>query len=269
MRELFLDEGIEYYAVLDINDVIQTYPELIEREGFTPRSLVVYLVPYYVSGAVNLSTYATSLDYHICITEINLRLAERLKQLYPEAKMKGYGDHSPIDEVDAAVKAGLGVRGKNHLLINEKFGSYVFIGEMITDIEADKLGTTPLSSPKSCIDCGRCAEVCPTGTLRCGAPCLSAITQRKGELTETEAEIMRSVGTAWGCDLCQTVCPYNESPKQTPIAFFHRERVTKLTQDIVNSYSREELRRRAFGWRGRAVLLRNLGILSDTDESEN
>ena len=263
MQELFKSENIEYFATLDVRDVRHTYPELLARESFTPRSVIVYLVPYYVGECENISTYASSLDYHIFIGDMNKRVVEYLNRTFPGSASKGYGDHSPIDEIDAAVKAGLGVKGKNRLLINDKYGSYVFIGEVITDIAPELLGAVAPIGGGECLSCGRCLTACPTGTIVSGAPCLSHITQKKGELTEEEAALIKSRGTAWGCDICQRVCLHNREPVVTPIEFFHRDRVTVLTREYIDSLNTATLRRRAFGWRGRQPLHRNLDILGD------
>lgn len=268
MRSLFRSENIEYVATLDMDDVRLTYPELLSREDFEAKSVILYLVPYYVGECKNISTYASSLDYHIFIREMNEKVIAWLLEHFPGARAKGYGDHSPIDEIDAAVKAGLGVKGKNRLLINEKYGSYVFIGEVITDVPAGLLGRVESSCGGECLSCGRCLSACPTATLVSGAPCLSHITQKKGELTPEEVYLIKDNGTAWGCDACQRVCPHNNGAAQTPIEFFHRDRVTELTQEYLCSLSTEELRLRAFGWRGRGPLVRNLGIL-ESDKADN
>ena len=258
----FKQRGIEYYAVLDYKDCRETARHIIERESFTPASVIIYLMPYYVSGAENMSLYATSLDYHLAIGEVNNALREHLQAHFAGSGFKGYGDHSPIDERSAALITSLGVLGRNGLLINERYGSYVFIGDALTDIPAELLGKSPISEVKYCEGCGKCLASCPTGILRAqGDFCLSMATQKKGELTDEEVSLMRKVNTVWGCDLCQSVCPHNRTPLVTPIDFFKKERITCLTSEILASMSKEELRRRAFGWRGRAVPERNLSLL--------
>ena len=134
LKEFFDENKIEYYGILDYVDVNESSPEIIGREVFTPRSVIIYLLPYYTGETENISRYAASLDYHIEIRKVNEKLKEILATVFPEYHSKGYGDHSPIDERDAAIKAGLGILGKNGLLINEKYGSYVFVADVITDI---------------------------------------------------------------------------------------------------------------------------------------
>ena len=121
---------------------------------------------------------------------------------------------------------------------------------------------------KKCLHCGRCKNACPTGILRAeGTDCLSAITQRKGELSDSECELMRKYNTAWGCDVCQSVCPHNREPKITPIKFFTEERITDITSQLIDSMTEEEFSRRAFAWRGIKTVKRNTLILEQNKKT--
>ena len=132
----------------------------------------------------------------------------------------------------------------------------------MTDIDPQLLGASAPLPVKYCESCGACKYVCPTGILRGeGNDCLSAITQRKGELTDEEKQLMRECNTLWGCDLCQTSCPYNYGISLTPVDFFYRERIPCLTAEILDSMSDEEFSRRAFAWRKRKTVERNIEIL--------
>ncbi|MBR2343064.1 MAG: epoxyqueuosine reductase [Clostridia bacterium] len=262
IKKFFGKEKIEYFAVLDYRSVRESAPEIMERESFTPRSVIVFLMPYYTGEGINLSSYAVSLDYHIALRGVCRRLAEALATAYPNMHARAYGDHSPIDERHAAVIGGLGVFGDSGLIINEKYGTYVFIGDLVTDIDPSALGAMEPTEPRGCIHCGACEAACPTGVLRgSGEDCLSALTQKKGALTEREESYIRLGGYVFGCDECQRACPYNRAPKMTPVPFFYRERIPALSREILDGMGREELSRRAFGWRGRRLLERNLEIL--------
>ena len=264
LKKYFESAKIEYYAVLPYSACREINPGIMEREDFAPKSVIVYLLPYYTGDTVNLSRYAASLDYHLALRECADGLISALRELSPDIKAKGYGDHSPISEVSAALVSGLGAIGDNGLILNEKYGSYVFIGDVVTDIEPDLLGAISPREVKTCYHCGACRRACPTGILRGeGEDCLSAITQRKGGLTEAEKNLMRKYNTAWGCDLCQSACPYNREPVITPLDFFHRERISELTRDVLDSMDKPTFMRRAFAWRGRKTVERNLEILAD------
>lgn len=266
LSEFFQNEKIEYFAVLPYERAIETKPHLAQKMPFVPKSIILYLLPYYVSECENISCYASSLDYHICIADINKRLENFLKSAYPCNSFQGYGDHSPIDERHAALISGLGIAGDNGLIINEKYGSYVFIADLISDVEPSLLGITPESEILRCEGCGACRRACPTGIIaKKGDFCLSAATQKRAPLTKEEAQLMRKFNTVWGCDLCQSSCPHNKNPKVTPIEFFHKDRITRLTRELTESMTDGEFSRRAFAWRGRDTVLRNLHLFEKTE----
>ena len=266
IRDTLLGCGVEYFCVLSYSDCRESSPRIIGRESFTPRSVILYLLPYYGGECENISRYAASRDYHLALAEVNSHIAECLEREAPSACCRGYGDHSPIDERHAALVGGLGILGKNGLLINEKYGSYVFIGDMITDIAPEDIGATTPREYSYCIGCGACLRACPTGVLSGeGSDCLSAITQRKGELSDSEMALMRKYNTAWGCDMCQSVCPHNKNLLHTPIEFFKKDRITRLTKETLESMSDEDFKARAFAWRGKGVLIRNLDVLDSKE----
>ena len=267
LKNYFSTKNIEYFSVLSYSDCREINSRIVDRQGFVPKSLIIYLLPYYSGEGVNLSRYATSLDYHLAIAEVNRGLEKLIVGEYPTASVRGYGDHSPIDERHAALIAGLGVAGDNGLIINEKYGSYVFIADVVTDIDPQLLGASSPTTIKTCEGCGACKRACPTGILRGeGEDCLSSITQRKGELTVEEKNLMRKYNTLWGCDICQSVCPYNRAPILSPVEFFHQDRITYLTRQTLDAMTDEEFERRAFAWRKRRTVERNIEILEENSK---
>lgn len=264
IKSFFLENRIEYFSAIDINDVNIVNARLIERAGITARSAIIFLLPYYTGEADNLSVYAASLDYHIIIKRITGELCCLLSDIYPNNKFFGFGDHSPIDERHAALVAGLGILGDNGLLINEKYGTYIFVAEVIGDLPPEELGASSLAEIKRCEGCGACISACATGCLAdYSKSCLSAITQKKGELSESEIALIKQHGSVWGCDLCQSSCPHNVNPVLTPIDFFYEERMPHLTYENVSALSEEDFEKRAFAWRGRKTVLRNLSLFED------
>ena len=79
IKECLLGHNIEYFSILSYSDVRETNSRIIEREGFTPKSVIIYLLPYYAGESLNLSRYAASLDYHLAINEINYSLKTLIK----------------------------------------------------------------------------------------------------------------------------------------------------------------------------------------------
>ncbi|MBQ8350910.1 MAG: epoxyqueuosine reductase [Clostridia bacterium] len=260
------EEHIEYAAALPYEACRLLRPYLVERlSPFVPRTVILFLVPYYAGRAENLSCYASARDYHGYMKGLFARVIPRM-QAESGCSFFGFADHSPIDERLAAAQAGLGMRGENGLLIHPRYGSFVFIGELLTDMPPEAVGAISPQEVLPCLSCGACARACPTGFLRGeGAECLSAITQKKGELTEQEVALVRAGGSVWGCDCCQLVCPHNVSAMReeqyTPIPYFREERITHLTKACLAAMTAEEFAARAFSFRGRTPLLRNLDLL--------
>ncbi len=265
--EIFASEKIEYYAPLPLSRVRVQKPYLLSRCGVSEKtgSALMMCVPYFTGKPENISAYACSRDYHIYFERLFDRIIPNLRELYPQYSFWGFADRSPISEVHAAACAGLGVIGENHLFISEKYSSFVFLGEIISDMPAEKYGMEIYSGElRGCRLCGACARTCPVGLSV--SECLSALTQKKGELSLAEQERVISHGIAWGCDICQNVCPYTKEAAEsgsifTPIDFFYEERIEKIDSVALSRMSDEEFFSRAYSWRGRETLARNLKIL--------
>ena len=264
VKEIFAEENIEYVAPLELSASDIRRPDILARRGLSADEALcalVFLIPYNVSGeSGNVSLYARARDYHAYCDELFPRLEKALESEFG-GKFAGFADKSPIEETRAALLAGLAVRGDSYVIINEKYGSFVFIGEVLTNNTAASLGLD--GAPKAvreCLHCGACRSACP---MKNGRECLSAVTQKKGELTDDEKSYIRENGYAWGCDICQISCPLNRGVAETPIEFFRRDRIPNLTNDILSKMTDEEFSRRAFSWRGRRTLERNLEILEN------
>lgn len=223
------------------------------------KSVIVVLFPYYLGEeayeGANLSRYACVRDYHEVSAEFFNRAISELCKTFPEESFEFFADNSPVPEVRAACLAGLGVRGENGLLITPEYGSWVFIGEIVTSLELPQTGDGEIHS---CLKCGKCRSYCPAEAIgKNGADnalCLSDITQRKGELTEAQKQLIISSGCAWGCDVCQRICPMNKNAKITEIPEF-------LNSVSVKAEAGGSLDGKAYAWRGKKVIERNLDFL--------
>ena len=261
-KYVFQNENIEYIGVLPIESCKIINRSLYERTCLWAKSVILFLVPYYTEDRPerNISLYAVPRDYHGYMAELTDRVVQRLQYMQPDRRFRGMADHSPIAETSAAAMAGLGIIGDNYRLINEKYGSYVFIGGIFTDM----VTTEKPKQISFCSHCGACTDACPSRDN-----CLSALTQQKGGLDEKTIALMKKYHTAWGCDICQKVCPYNSNIKKTPIDFFWQDRIFELTPEILDNMSDEELKTRAFGWRKRKTIERNIKVLSEGQEMQN
>jgi epoxyqueuosine reductase len=251
-------------------------PHLLHRAGFDEQHLaythvLLFAVPYLCKQAhehpsLNVSRYAISEDYHLYFSSLFSDWLPQLREQYPEHRFAGFADHSPIDEVAAAAAAGLGVIGLHRLLLTHRHSSFVFLGALFTT-----LPLTPTPSPlppeqRRCHRCGACLSACPSGCLSdAQQPCLSAVSQKKNELSEDEISLMLRTPLRWGCDVCQLACPYTAAAQKrgtlyTDIPFFKQSLIPTLTADTLQQMSDEQLSRRAYAWRGRQTILRNLKL---------
>lgn len=282
MKDFLKQNGIEYFAAVPLKSckVIKEY--LLAKNGFGENATVItMLIPYRTEKApANISVYASVSDYHKFVNELSESLESYVKEKYPQGRFKLFADHSPIDEVHAACISGLGFIGDNGLLINKEYSSFVFLAECITDIPPKEIGMdySQSNTVSECLHCGACAKACPAGCIKKGGDvddfkpksmCLSAITQKKGELADSEIEMMLDNNTVWGCDICQNVCPYTKNAKYSCIEFFKNGVINVLTSKLVSGMSDEEFASRPFSWRGRQTILRNLKLYEERGKHED
>ena len=266
MKDFFEKRNIELFAHVPLSKCKVLKKYLLEREGFCDdANVIMILLPYRSKHQPkNLSVYASVRDYHRYVESLRAEAIEYVKSRYPQAKIQLFADHSPIDEVHAACISGLGFIGRNGLLINEKYSSFVFLCEIVTDLSPSELGITEYTekSVNTCMNCGACARLCPSNCMdendpRPKSECLSAITQKKGELSENEIKMMLENRSIWGCDVCQNACPYTKKAEFTPISYFNEGVITELDTATLDNMTDEEFMSRPFSWRGRSVIRRN------------
>lgn len=228
------------------------------RFDFTPETVMMLAVPYLVRDREkrNISLYAVSEDYHLFFRELFGFISDTADR--SGFHVAGYADVSPIDEVDAAVKSGLGIKGDNGLLITEKYGSYVFIGDIFTDAPMPEKDRKKEYKIHRCPSCGRCRRACVSPDS-----CLSMLTQKKGELSESERKLIKDSGCVWGCDMCQQACPLNDDVCETDIEFFRQGRLPYIDTLTIDGMPDEDFSRRAYSWRKKKTVLRNIEIVKD------
>lgn len=166
-------------------------------------------------GALKVARYAWGEDYHHVLGRKLKALADLLTQWAPDTKSIAYVDTGPVMEKPWAQRAGIGWIGKNGNFLTRSFGSWVFLGEIITTAEL------PPDTPHAdhCGTCTRCIESCPTNAITDpyvidSQKCIAYWTiEHRGEFPEGIAETLD--GWIFGCDICQDVCPWNSFEKPT------------------------------------------------------
>lgn len=238
------------------------------------KSIIVAAFPYYCGEMENsnISCYCRGYDYHLVIRGIMNDICEKIQDKFSteenSIKTEIFVDNGPLVDRYLAYISGIGFWGMNGSIITDKYGSYVFIGYIVTNLDLEK--DEPLE--KTCLRCGKCIESCPGKALLKGydmdaKKCLSYITQRKGELTDLEKHLIKKNNTVFGCDVCQNICPHNKGIEITNIEEFKNDLIENLDLEKINQLSNKEFKRsyynRAFSWRGKGIIKRNLEILEE------
>ncbi|WHY78803.1 tRNA epoxyqueuosine(34) reductase QueG [Neobacillus sp. WH10] len=204
------------------------------------------------------------LDYHHILRDKLKKLEGFIIAKVPDAMLKSMVDTGELSDRAVAERAGIGWSGKNCAIITPEYGSYVYIGEMITSIPFEP--DTPIED--QCGSCTKCLEACPTGALVQGGQinaqhCISFLTQTKGLIPD---EFREKIGNRiYGCDSCQTACPYNKGRN----FHFHEEmepdpNVAKPLLKPILKLSNREFKNKfgdaAGSWRGKKPIQRNAMI---------
>ncbi len=194
-----------------------------------------------------ISRYAWGDDYHNYIPKKLKRICSELKIIYPKEEFKYYVDTGAILEKQWGIKSGLGWQGKNSLLLNKKLGSYFFISIIFSTLEIEKDELVK----DYCGKCTKCIDACPTNAIIedkiiDSTKCISYWTiESKAE--NFPKEISDNLeGWAFGCDICQEVCPWNNHRVPVQIEDFVKPRFeeTVFEKETIFNYSIDEFRER-------------------------
>jgi len=196
-------------------------------------------------------------DYHRVIREM-------LQKVLTECGLEGQiqVDSGPWPEKELAVKAGLGWLGRNTLFYHPRYGSFVNLGVALLPLPASpELERAGAETGSGCGSCRRCLVACPGGALSEQgldvSRCLSAISQRRGELAPAAARLLPP--RLYGCDDCQLVCPHNQEQVQRMADWGWTEIEEVLA--LSNRQFRETWGKTAAGWRGSGVIKRNARLV--------
>ena len=197
------------------------------------KSVVSLLLNYYPAEVQNqdsfkISKYAYGQDYHLVIKDKLNQLLYSIQTEIGEVSGRAFVDSAPVLDKAWAAKSGLGWMGKNANLITQKVGSFYFIAELIIDLELDH----DLATTDHCGTCTACIDACPTDAIVApyvvdGSKCISYFTI---ELKENIPSEMKGKLNDWafGCDICQDVCPWNKFSQA------HNEPLFNSNQEILN-----------------------------------
>jgi len=265
MRQALREKGLEQFRFLAPDE---------QEASDAVRAILVVLFPYYAGVSEgNLSMYCRGKDYHKVVPDYLESVEAAAQSVLGEALVcRSYADTGPFRDRYLVLRAGLGVVGRSQMMINDRLGTYFFVGYMTLNAPVEPDETVPFISGIGCLDCGRCVKACPGGAMRedgrfLPERCLSGITQKKGELEAFEKEILLKEHMIFGCDVCQTVCPMNQGVMVSRIPEFTEGRIDSLSMEDLEGLSRKGFERkypdRAFTWRGPEVLRRNLRLLEE------
>jgi len=214
-------------------------------------------VEYKGKGYGMLSRYSYNTDYHVVLRNVFSSIKKELDLL--SIKSHFSVDVSDILEKQAAMLAGLGYLGKNQLLINKKYGTYLNLATILVDIEIEK---DEILVQDNCDGCRICIDACPSSALDNGfnrEQCISDISQEKLFLSDKEITYFDTV--IYGCDICQKVCPKNKGidfhlhNEYEPSGIENIDLVKLL--NITNREFKDIYGNNASSWTGALVLKRN------------
>lgn len=245
-------------------------PKLIMEEA---KSIIVCAFPYYIGECedANISKYCYGEDYHIVTKKILTEICMEIQKEVENFEYEIFADNGPLVDRYLAYLSGIGYFGVNNNIITDKYGSYIFIAYIVNNYNFAADG--PID--KTCIKCNKCVKSCPGNAILGDfemnpRKCLSYITQKKEELSEDEIRLLRQNGKIFGCDICQDICPHNKDIEITKIEEFNQNIITKLDKNEIDEISNKEFKRRyknkAFSWRGRKIIKRNMDIILDKNE---
>jgi epoxyqueuosine reductase len=192
-----------------------------------------------------ISRYAWTVeDYHDSVLRRLRSVEAKLKEQSPDAETRCYVDTGPLVERVWARHAGVGWQGKNTCIINQRLGSWIFLGVILASLELQ----ADLPAPDRCGTCTRCLDACPTNAFIApyqldATRCVSYLTiEKRGDIP---VDLREGIGrNIFGCDICQDVCPWN---RRAPVArapeFAPREKLVNPALEWLAAMDEDEFRR--------------------------
>ena len=267
-----LDQWLDAGAHAEMNYMsknieIRNNPRLLVDEAKSVISVTLNYTPEEEKkhSKFYIAKYARGLDYHYVMKSKLRLLLGKLEELYPEINARVFTDSAPVLERALSRDSGLGFIGKNTCLIHPQMGSFFFIGEIICDYVADY--DSPIDI--SCGNCSICIDSCPIGALSNNGldanKCISYHTiENSGDIPLNIAD--KITNQAFGCDICQNVCPYNKKvPITTHQEFNPLEKIQELNvvtlEEMTNSQFNKRFSDTSLARVGRKKLIANYKLI--------
>ncbi len=207
---------------MECNAALRRDPRLLVEGAQSVVSLVLAYKPdRQIESKAKIAQYAYGEDYHSRLKRMMYRLIALIQEKYPLFEARPFVDTAPVSDRRWAVRAGLGWIGRNTLFIHPRYGSLCFLGELVATATVDHYDTPRTDNP--CVACRLCIDACPNHAItvsNTGTPMLDARRCTSYNTIENRAPDLPSDldtrGYAFGCDICQNVCPLN---RHAPAAY--------------------------------------------------
>lgn len=242
------------------------------------KTIISIAIPYLFGEEKykkDISKYTQGMDYHFVVSDYLNKICDFIKGFGYNCKY--FCDTNNLPERYIAYLSGVGYIGRNSLLYTKKYGSYVFLGEVITDeVLCEEFPFSyyekkfkEIGEFQKCGKCFNCIKKCPNNVLieKNFNKCVSNLTQQKHLNLE---EVEKLNGMIFGCDVCQDSCPKN---KFVSFSFDERFKVQEFLKDITdeiiinmdNKYFKDNFKILSCSWRGKNLLKRNVVIKNRED----
>ncbi|WP_432401746.1 epoxyqueuosine reductase [Wukongibacter sp. M2B1] len=257
------------------------------------KTIIVVGISYYVMeedigetidsrlyGKISRSSWGK--DYHNVLKDRMEKLSMYISKHENDFRFKYYVDTGPLVDRHLAYKAGIGWYGKNNCIISESYGSWIFIGYILSNLQLEAISSASIlldsdnishsevisnRVENSCKDCDKCIMACPTNALMENYQynsklCISYLTQTKDDI---DYELREKMGNSlYGCDICQSVCPYNKDRKSSCKEFIpdgntYKPDLLEMLK-LSNKQFRKKFGNMALSWRGNKIIKRNVII---------
>ncbi len=217
----FLEQWLKEKKHGDMQWMETNFDKRVDPTKLLPgtRSVVSLMINYFPEedwklNELKVSKYAWGRDYHKVIKKKLKRMIGKLKEEIGDFQVRAFVDSAPVMDRAWAERAGLGWIGKNANLINKRSGSFFFLAELLTDLDFEY---DAQKVKDYCGNCTRCIDACPTKAIESdrninGSKCISYLTIEMEDQIPLEFKDKMN-GWAFGCDVCQDVCPWNRNAR--------------------------------------------------------